>query len=372
MVKLQEFKNNVDNSKAFDWYTKWSNEKRLTLPKPTSSDNWEIKQEDLRLDASQTRQFSQLSYLSTDDLNAVRYTSGIKFDCAAAAWSRVVSVPFVTSSGEIRGVVATSISLNSFDINQCGGQNSSNSYFYNTDQCDPHSTQCVNVAGKGFVLDSYRCQCLPGFYSPNSGSLKNQSVLSCQKCASGCNSCLDHTPCQTDVSPSLKKAALIINLICIGICILLALLTWYHMTLKVLKTSSPKMLFMVLLGAIVSYSEIVPMYLVPSYWTCTAAQILQLEGFLLAYGALVMKTWRDYKIFFVRSVKSTKITDVSLMKRLGVLMLAGTIFIVVWVLRTEDSPRMVVRRDNFDLKYETCSITVWNFVSMSSKCCTFG
>jgi hypothetical protein len=72
---------------------------------------------------------------------------------------------------------------------------------------------------------------------------------------------------------------------------------------------------MVLLGAIVSYCEvfidslfvkikilsssnysdvfqIIPMYFQPSYLTCTIAQVFQLEGFLLAYGALVLKTWR--------------------------------------------------------------------------------
>jgi hypothetical protein len=39
------------------------------------------------------------------------------------------------------------------------------------------------------------------------------------------------------------------------------------------------------------------MYFAPNYWTCTAAQILQLEGFLLAYGALVLKTWRFALLF---------------------------------------------------------------------------
>ena len=84
---------------------------------------------------------------------------------------------------------------------------------------------------------------------------------------------------------------------------------------KMLKTSSVKMLLMVLVGSIISYSEVIsrlknkpnfyfliifiyfkikliPLYFPPSYWSCTAAQILQLEGFLLAYGALVLKTWR--------------------------------------------------------------------------------
>ncbi len=40
----------------------------------------------------------------------------------------------------------------------------------------------------------------------------------------------------------------------------------------------------------------IPMYFEPSYMTCTIAQILQLEGFLLAYGGLVLKTWRLFTL----------------------------------------------------------------------------
>ncbi len=44
------------------------------------------------------------------------------------------------------------------------------------------------------------------------------------------------------------------------------------------------------------------MYFKPDQYSCMAAQVLQLEGFLLAYGALVLKTWRY--IFDIReSVK---------------------------------------------------------------------
>lgn len=104
----------------------------------------------------------------------------------------------------------------------------------------------------------------------------------------------DDRPCKTDIPIQYKRAALIINFICIIISLILILLLWYHSTQKILKTSSPRMLFMVLLGAIVSYSEILPMYFEPGYWTCMSAQVFYLEGFLLAYGALVLKTWRFF------------------------------------------------------------------------------
>lgn len=42
----------------------------------------------------------------------------------------------------------------------------------------------------------------------------------------------------------------------------------------------------------------IPMYFEPNEYTCMAAQILQLEGFLMAYGALVLKTWRLVTLYF--------------------------------------------------------------------------
>lgn len=218
------------------------------------------------------------------------------------------------------------------------------------------------------MLGSYKCVCKPGYYrAQNSSKNSNFSIYSCSKCSEGCDTCEDDRPCKTDIPSEYKKAALVINLTCIVICIILVLLLWYHSTQKVLKTSSPRMLFMVLLGAIVSYSEIIPMYFKPNYWTCTTAQILYLEGFLLAYGALVLKTWRECKLFYVRSVKTIKITDQSLMKRLGIIMLAGTLYLILWALRRDDSPRQEQKYDPFGLKYETCTITEWNFVSMACK-----
>ena len=46
------------------------------------------------------------------------------------------------------------------------------------------------------------------------------------------------------------------------------------------------------------------MYFKPNYYTCTAAQIFQLEGFLLAYGALVLKTWRYIEFFLILKMKN--------------------------------------------------------------------
>ncbi|CAF0705407.1 unnamed protein product [Brachionus calyciflorus] len=387
IVEVKDFKQILENTKNFQWYYKWIFEKRSLMNLTNKNNNWIYKLEDLKnsLDRNQLKMFDQFVYPMTGELNTHRFISNITYDCLSGIWNRIVSVPFFHWNGEIRGVVSVSISLNNFDLKQCGetentenddsiiSQNKTqkkyNDPFFNTDKCDRQTTTCVNEAGKGFVLGSYKCICKPGYYRLQPNRTKNlflnTSSFSCLKCSDGCDTCEDDRPCKTETPIEYKKAALVINLTCIGICIILLVLLWYHSTRKVLKTSSPKMLFMVLLGAIVSYCEIIPMYFQPNYWTCTSAQILYLQGFLLAYGALVLKTWRECKLFYVRSVKTIKITDPSLMKKLAIIMLAGTAYLILWALRKIDSPREEVKLDPNGLKYETCTITEWNFVSMA-------
>jgi K+-sensing histidine kinase KdpD len=62
--------------------------------------------------------------------------------------------------------------------------------------------------------------------------------------------------CMKRVELNYRRLAVIINSVCIVVCLLLALLMWYIMSLRVLKASSEKMLLVVLFGAIVAYSEV--------------------------------------------------------------------------------------------------------------------
>jgi len=55
------------------------------------------------------------------------------------------------------------------------------------------------------------------------------------------------------------------------------------------------------------------------------------------------------------------------MKRLGIIMLIGLSYLAAWSLQKDASPRQYVALDPLGLKYETCTITEWNFISMACK-----
>ena len=54
------------------------------------------------------------------------------------------------------------------------------------------------------------------------------------------------------------------------------------------------------------------------------------------------------------------------MKRLGIIMLVGTVYLAVWAY-IKDRPTRTNTKDSDGLKYDTCTTTEWNFISMASK-----
>jgi hypothetical protein len=115
------------------------------------------------LDNNQFKLYSQTSFPNTVELDSIRYVSDITYDCLKGIWNRIVSVPIFNSNGETRGVISIAISLNKFDLKQCGdGDNlaqeiansldneNTTSYFnknrdpfYGTDKCDRATTQVI-------------------------------------------------------------------------------------------------------------------------------------------------------------------------------------------------------------------------------------
>lgn len=59
-----------------------------------SQSTWSYRVSDSRLDLN--------TLPSASDLNAVRYESRVGYDCSAHTWFKLVSVPILSSNGNIR------------------------------------------------------------------------------------------------------------------------------------------------------------------------------------------------------------------------------------------------------------------------------
>ncbi|KAL1114823.1 hypothetical protein AAG570_007647 [Ranatra chinensis] len=283
-----------------------------------------------------------------------------------------------------RGTSGIDIDLRRVDIDQCPLPTGSKqlNIFAASDKCKKRTTECIPLAGLGFRRGSYKCVCRRGFYFPDTkashryynGTVIEEEyeklmlgepndynvtgVFECLPCAEGCEACLDSSPCVVSLNWLLRTA--ILTLSCLVICCLpvVVLFTWKYANVKVVRAASPVLLRVITLGAFFIYSTTIVMYPRPNVITCTLRVWLREIGFSLTYGALMLKTWRISVIFRVRSAKAVKITDLDLLKRLG--MIVGG-FTVLLVIRTLVAPPLVIiGRTADDLKAFLCRTDWWD------------
>ncbi|KAK8379315.1 hypothetical protein O3P69_019301 [Scylla paramamosain] len=312
------------------------------------------------------------------------------FDCGGGnIWMMTFTVPFFgysNGSYYFKGTSGIDIDLRRVDIDQCPlppGSTALN-IFANSDKCKKKTTKCVTIPGLGFRRGSYRCDCRVGFYFPDTSSPRkyfNGSVIEeeyekkimgefstyeeegsfeCLPCAEGCESCEDGSPCVVSLNWVMRAAILALSIIIILCLPIVVFFTWKFGNVKVVRAASPALLRIILLGAFFLYSTTLVLYPIPSMVTCSLRVWLREVGFSLSYGALMLKTWRISVIFRVKSAKAVKITDLDLMKRLGVIV---GVFAVFLAIRTVVAPpQVIVSMTADDLKAFLCSTDWWDHV----------
>ncbi|KAK9497332.1 hypothetical protein O3M35_004671 [Rhynocoris fuscipes] len=260
-----------------------------------------------------------------DEILSVVYEDGKwskpYYDCGGGnIWMLTYTVPFFGYSNGtyfFKGTSGIDIDLRRVDIDQCplpAGASQLN-IFAGSDKCKKRTTECVPIAGLGFRRGSYKCVCKQGFYYPDTKAIHrfyNGSLIEEE----------------------------------------------YEKLMMVVRAASPVLLRVIILGAFFIYCTTIVMYPRPNVISCSARVWLREIGFSLTYGALMLKTWRISVIFRVRSAKAVKITDIDLLKRLG-MMVSG--FMSLLVIRTLVSPPLViVGKTADDLKAYLCQTDWWD------------
>ncbi|XP_045478529.1 probable G-protein coupled receptor 158 [Harmonia axyridis] len=327
-----------------------------------------------------------------DVILSVRYEDGKwskpYYDCGGGnIWMLTYTVPFfgyANNSYFFKGTSGIDVDLRRVDIDQCPLPKGSTqlNIFAASDKCKKRTTECVPIPGLGFRRGSYKCVCKHGFYFPDTKAEKRYyngtvieeeyeklmigeknrygkpGIFECLRCPEGCESCEDDRPCVVSLNWLLRSV--ILGLSCVIICCLpvVVIFTWKYGNVKVVRAASPVLLRVITLGAFFIYCTIIVMYPRPSVYTCTARVWLREIGFSLTYGALMLKTWRISVIFRVRSAKAVKITDMNLLKRLGVIVAIFTVFLVIRTLVAP--PIVIVGRTADDLKAYLCRTDWWD------------
>ncbi|XP_076262714.1 metabotropic glycine receptor-like isoform X2 [Rhynchophorus ferrugineus] len=329
-----------------------------------------------------------------EEILAVRYEDGKwskpYYDCGGGnIWMLTYTVPFFGFKNNtyfFKGTSGIDIDLRHVDIDQCPtpeGQTQLN-IFADSAKCKKSTTMCVPIAGLGFRRGSYKCICKKGFYFPDTTAYYRyyngteieeeyekrmlgqtnrydiKGMFECLACPEGCDSCTDDRPCVVSLNWVMRTSILALS--CIIACCLPIILffTWKWQHIKVVRAASPVLLRVVALGAFFMYGTMIVTYFKPTIYFCTARIWLREIGFALTYGALMLKTWRISVIFRVRSAKAIKITDMNLLKRLGIILAFFTALLTIRTLMAP--PIVIVGRTEDDLKAYLCRTDLWDNV----------
>ncbi|XP_065570899.1 metabotropic glycine receptor-like isoform X2 [Artemia franciscana] len=327
-----------------------------------------------------------------DEILSVTYEDGKwskpYFDCGGGnIWMMTYTVPFfgyANGTYFFKGTSGIDIDLRRVDIDQCPlppGSTQLN-IFAASDKCKKKTTKCVPVSGLGFRRGSYRCDCREGFYFPDvTSSLKyfngssieeeyekklmgettvydNEGQFECLPCPEGCETCIDDRPCVLTLHWMMRTTILLLQVVVIACLPFVAALTWKFGHVKVVRAASPLLLRIIIVGAFFIYLTVPAIYTRPNIITCSLRVWFREIGFALAYGALLLKTWRISVIFRVRSAKAVKITDMDLIKRLGIIVAIFATFLSIRTL--VEPPVVIVARTADDLKAYLCSTDWWD------------
>ncbi|XP_063929277.1 metabotropic glycine receptor [Zophobas morio] len=327
-----------------------------------------------------------------DEILSVRYEDGKwskpYYDCGGGnIWMLTYTVPFFgyqNNTYYFKGTSGIDIDLRRVDIDQCPLPKGSTqlNIFAASDKCKKRTTECVPLSGLGFRRGSYKCVCKRGFFFPDTKAERRYyngtvieeeyeklmmgetsqyaklGIFECLSCAEGCEYCEDDRPCVVSLNWVMRTVILVLS--CVIICCLpiVVIFTWKYGNVKVVRAASPVLLCFITLGAFLIYCTMIVMYPRPNMYTCIARVWLREIGFSLTYGALMLKTWRISVIFRVRSAKAVKITDMNLLKRLGVIVAIFTVFLAIRTLVAP--PVVIVGRTADDLKAYLCRTDWWD------------
>ncbi|ESO94286.1 hypothetical protein LOTGIDRAFT_161509 [Lottia gigantea] len=306
------------------------------------------------------------------------------FDCGGGnIWMVTYSSPifYIDTNRSIlfRGVATIDIELTNVDINQCdleeGATKGALDVFRGTHNCQA-TTKCVPLLGQGFRRGAYLCECQRGFYYPVDSPVRAYSgyeietyvdkyfqqveiPFRCVRCARGCDSCVDATPCLYPLDIGIRLFVVLFTIIMIIGCGVVSLLIFKYKHEMVMKTASPIFLHLMCFGAILMCCQIFIAYLEPTDILCMI-EIWPLHlGFSVMFGALIIKTWRISVIFGVGSVKRVNLPDSALLKRLLPLIFVFILLITIWT--GTNPPRVEILTLTNSLKFYSCSVTWCNY-----------
>eukprot|EP00118_Oscarella_pearsei_P022685 m.264849 g.264849 ORF g.264849 m.264849 type:complete len:573 (+) comp40481_c0_seq4:1281-2999(+) len=172
-----------------------------------------------------------------------------------------------------------------------------------------------------------------------------------------------------------------IDVLCIILTIFILLFTFYHRDKRIIKLSSPRLNYLIGIGAVMIYIAVILNGFDGQFFhfddnslhCCFARDVILTCGFTLAFGSMFAKTWRVSVIFKnAKKGSSVKLTDHVLFAIVGVLLLVDILIISLWFGFDPYKPRKISLETNdrdMQFRYECVSAAGnrWGFILLAYK-----
>eukprot|EP00123_Amoebidium_parasiticum_P006470 comp17414_c0_seq1/m.16776 comp17414_c0_seq1/g.16776 ORF comp17414_c0_seq1/g.16776 comp17414_c0_seq1/m.16776 type:complete len:648 (-) comp17414_c0_seq1:163-2106(-) len=273
------------------------------------------------------------------------------------------SRPFALSAENttLRGVTTVDIALEDIDVDMCEREN----------ECTAEAPQCNFIPGKGMVDYAYYC-CMQGCLECRQSDKKVRDGVIYKNG----NWCItpdtanhymikDFRAIPNNVTVQFESdTASRIPMVVTSVFSIILMIGWgfylfKHRDLRVIKSSSPPFLSVMLLGGICTVVwPLVTFDYPPTTSVCVARLWLKQAGWVLMFGGLFLKTWRIYAIFAMKGRRRRKssISDSRLM--LYLLAIGGFFGFVLALWSTMDRPEVFVYTRTTVEGYKQSTLTI--------------
>ncbi|KAK9888465.1 hypothetical protein WA026_000713, partial [Henosepilachna vigintioctopunctata] len=253
-------------------------------------------------------------------------------------------------------------------------------------RCNNETTTCEPVYGEEGQLggNSYRCVCRPGYFHPRSSNqtweaflvadgeitTPDDSLRCVQQLPITCG--LEEGPCLITLDVYLKTVIFSIHLGCMLLTVILGIFVFKHRKTKAISTGMWTILEIILLGACILYSTMLVKLFEPSSLQCFLEPWTREMGFIICYGAIILKLYRHLIEFRTRKAHRWVVKDTDLLKYLLIMtmsvfayMAAFTAFMLNFSQENYDLLKDVEYSNG--LEYRICKPLLWDFVTETGE-----
>ncbi|XP_059473728.1 probable G-protein coupled receptor 158 isoform X2 [Neocloeon triangulifer] len=296
------------------------------------------------------------------------------WDCDASQW--VLAAIFPVAS---RGSLSLLLPLKSLDVDQCDDENAS--LFKGTHKCDPATSTCVFVAGRGFCSGAYSCRCVEGFFDPEgpdnwTGLLPSSETplgpRTCVQCPDECQPCKGGR-CEAKLQPTLRAALLATQAVCMTITFVISVAVFRNRKRKPLSSSMWTMLETILFGTFLLYAGVLIRYFNPSVEFCLLETWCREFGFVICYGAIILKLYKILIEFRTRKAHRWVVRDKDLLKYLTAMVLIAFVYLAghtataLHTLQERPGALMARGRTLQGVSFPTCKPLWWELVTQAGE-----